>query len=90
MNGQINQIIAETHLNSLFCGLATVLPTPCQNKNCIRRERWGERLNQTIYHPTHTQMYRFVFTFLCCVIYSMSDGISWTFYLNLKKKMFRI
>lgn len=41
MNGQINQIIAETHLNSLFPGLATVLPTPCQNKKfvCVERQR---------------------------------------------------
>ena len=39
MNGQINQIIAQTHLNSLFFGLATVLPTPCQNKKCVCVER---------------------------------------------------
>lgn len=36
MNGKINQIIAETHLNRLFFGLATVLPTPCQRKKCTR------------------------------------------------------
>lgn len=57
MNGQINQIIAETHLNSLFCGLATVLPTPCQNKNCIRRERWGgEAEPDNISSYTHTDV----------------------------------
>lgn len=42
MNGQINQITAETHLNSLFYGLDMVLPTPCQNKKCdFRREDRG-------------------------------------------------
>lgn len=47
MNGQINQIIAETHLNSLFSGLATVLPTPCQNKKvCLRGEKERGKSNR--------------------------------------------
>lgn len=43
MKGQINQIMAETHLNSLFSGLATVLPTACHNKMCMRGRASKER-----------------------------------------------
>lgn len=39
MNGEINQIIAVTHLNRLFSGLATVLPTPHHNGRCKGRDQ---------------------------------------------------
>jgi len=57
MNGQINQIIAETHLSSLFSGLAPVRPPPCQNKKVCERRESGRRLKETIYYPTHIFAY---------------------------------
>ena len=62
VNGQINQIIAETHLNSLFSGLDMVLPTPCQNKTCV----WGERasVKETIYHHYIQHIYLYFGAYL--------------------------
>lgn len=59
MKGQINQIMAETHLNSLFSGLATVLPTACHNKTCMRVWASGERRGTkvAIQQPTRNQTF---------------------------------